>query len=68
MVTVTQIVEQYVSAADPTQTLNIEVSVEITIIVESGCDITDLSTSTVFSDPIIYNIGETGFDLSFLFE
>ena len=30
--------------------------------------ITNLSTSTVYNDPVMYTIGEAGFNLPFLFE
>ena len=57
-----------ISAADPTLTDTMEAVEEITIIVKPLCEVLDLFTNTVFDDPVVYNLGEPGFDLPFFFE
>ena len=67
VITVTHQVTYQTSAADPSQTDTMEAVEEITIIVKPACEVTDLFTNTVFDDPVVYNLGESGFDLPFLF-
>ena len=68
LITVTHQVTYQISAADPTLTDTMDAVEEITIIVKPLCEVLDLFTNTVFDDPVVYNLGEPGFDLPFLFE
>ena len=67
-VTVTHEIIYPTNAAFPSDTENRIDTEEIIIIVKPACTVTALFINTVFADPVVYDIGETGFNLPFLFE
>lgn len=68
VITVKHVVTYQVSASDPTLKATMQQTEVIKINVMPNCRVTNFSSNTVFADPVVYILGEDGFDLPFDFE